>query len=261
MVETDTTNEYETSKVHTLTISKAKKKEGFYVCPVKGVFHIVFPRSSIIAIKETSNSLIIKSKDKSITRYMDDLNDKILTIVKEHSSLWFNTRIDDDLIDEYYISTLQYDKRQGETIRLKVKNLDEIEEAKDFDSSSDVRIVVTLKGLKFFKQKFYPEFQIDLVEVLENETCDPMFNDEDHLDELFVDEDEHPLPSFEEVMTMKEECLRSLKKTCDELAEKLRDIELLYNERFEKLTSLSNCERMNEIIELCEKYRKTQDYE
>jgi hypothetical protein len=261
MVDTDTTNEYETSRVDILTISKAKKKEGFYVCPVKGVFNIVFPRSSIISIKETSNSLIIKSKDKSMTRYMDDLNDKILTIVKESSSFWFNTRIDDDLIDEYYISTLQYDKRQGETIRLKIKNLDEIEEAKDFDSASDVKIVVTFKGLKFFKQKFYPEFQIDLVEVLEREIGDPMFNDEDHLDELFVDEDEHPLPSFEEVMAMKDECLKSLKSSCDELAEKLRDVELLYQQQFDKLTTLSSCEKMNEIIELCEDYRKTYDCE
>lgn len=254
MVEMDTTDAYETSHIDKLIIGKAKKKEGFYVCPVKGTFTIVFPRSSIVTIKETSNTLILKSKDKSITRYMDDLNNKILSIVRNNSATWFNTRIDDDLIDEYYISTLQYDKRQGETIRLKIKNLDEVEEAKDFDT--DVKVVVIFKGLKFYKQKFYPEFQVDMVEGYENDG-EPMFQDDEHMDELFVDEDEHPLPSYEEVMSMKDEYMKSLKKSCDELANKLQEIESLYNEKFEKLTNLASSENIAEIIELCEDYAKS----
>lgn len=254
MVDTDTIDMYETTSIETLTIGKAKKKEGFYVCPVKCSFTIVFPKSSIVTIKETSNTLILKSKDKTMTRYMDDLNDKILNIVKENSASWFHSRIDDDLIEEYYISTLQYDKRKGETIRLKLKNIEEVEEAKDFDT--DVKVVVTFKGLKFYKQKFYPEFQVNLVEALEGSN-EPMFHDDEHQDEIFVDEDEHPLPSYEEVMSMKEDYLRSLKKSCDELADQLRQIEIMYNDKFEKLTNLSSCENVAEIIEMCEDYTKS----
>lgn len=256
MVDIDTTDAYETTRIDTLIIGKAKKKEGFYVCPVKGTFTIVFPKSSIVTIKETSNTLILKSKDKSMTRYMDDLNNKIMSIVKDNSSSWFHSRIDDELIEEYYISTLQYDKRRGETIRLKIKNIEEVEEAKDIDT--DVKVVVTFKGLKFFKQKFYPEFQVDMVEAFENDN-EPMFNDDEHMDELFVDDDEHPLPSYEEVMSMKEEYMQSLKKSCDELADKLQQIEIKYKEQFEKLTSLASCENITEIIELCEDYAKTLD--
>jgi len=251
--------EYVTSHIDTLSISKAKKKEGFYICPVKGScpFTIVFPMAVILCIKDTSNTLIIKSKDKTMTRYVDDLNEKILSIVKESSQHWFNTRIDDDLIDEYYISTLQYDKRKGETVRLKVKNLDEIEEAKEFNGN--VKLVLTFKHLKFYKQKFYPEFQIEFVELIEDDghQNEPLFQDDEHLDEIFVDEEEHPLPSYEEVMNMKDECLKSLKQTCDLLAEQMRDLESSYQDNFDKLTNLSNCDKVSEIIEMCEDYRKS----
>lgn len=249
-------NQFNTSSVDTLTICKARKKEGFYVCPVKGTFTIVFERSHILAIKETSSTLILKCKNKTMTRYMDDLNNKILDIVKNSTSTWFNSRIDDDLIDEYFISTLQYDKRQGETIRLKIKNIDEIEEAKDIDS--DVMIVLAFKGLKFYKQKFFPEFHIELVEALESENL--MFDSMNNEDDLHQD-DEHPLPLYEEVMLIKEECLKSLRKSCDDLAKQMHKIELLYNNSFEKLTTLDSCENINEIIKLCEDYQKTLECE
>jgi hypothetical protein len=246
--------EYTTSMIETLQISKARKKEGYYLCPVKDTFTIDFKRAHVLSIKGTSNTLIIKSKE--MTRYMDSLNDKIIKIVQDNSTYWFNTHIDNDLIDEYYISTLQYDKRRGETIRLKVKNIDELDDVDVMDAPS--RIVVSLKHLKFFKQKFYPEFQIELLEEAEDaentdETC--LFNDTTH-DDLYVDEDEHPLPSFEEVMSMKEEFVSVLKKECDDLADKMLEIEEAYKDKFEKLTYLQNCDNLSKIIEFCEECEK-----
>ena len=251
MEHTEGEKQYQTSDVNSLVIGKAKKKEGFYVCPVKGSFVVCIDKASIISIKDTSNTLVIKSKDKQITRYMDDLNNKVLDIVRNNAQSWFNTHIDDDLIEEYYISTLQYDKKRGETIRLKVKNVDEIEEAKDMGDL--VSIVVTFKYIKFFKQKFYPEFQVEIVEALEAEHNIDIIDEDEEV--IFEHDDEHPLPSYDEVMSIKEECMKSLKKTCDDLANKLCEIEKLYNESFEKLTNLGNSDQLTEIIELCELYQ------
>lgn len=243
-----TITDYKMSDIMNLEFSKAKKKEGFYICPVKDSFTLRLDNVSIVSIKDTSNTLILKCKDKEITKYMDDFNHKILEIVTKHSSSWFNTNIDNDLIEEYYISTLQYDKKRGETIRLKIKNIDDIEEAKDI--SEYVSIVLSLKYLKFFKQKFYPEFQVELVEALEDSSNLELYSD----DEFYGDEEEHPVPSFDEVMIMKEECLRKLRKKCDELTEKLCEIENEYNDYFEKLAKLDNCENLTDIITLCEIY-------
>lgn len=240
--------DYKMTDIEKLAFSKAKKKEGFYVCPVKGTFTLRLDNVSIISIKETSNTLVLKCKDKDTTRYMDELNHKILGIVIQNSSSWFNTNIDSDLIEEYYISTLQYDKKRGETIRLKLKNIDDIEEAKDLGEY--VSIAVSLKYLKFFKQKFYPEFHVELIEAVENHNTFELYSDDD----VCEDEEEHPVPSFEEVMTMKEECLKMLRSKCDELTEKLCEIETEYNENFEKLAKLDSCENITDIIKLCEIY-------
>lgn len=243
-----TITDYTMSEIEHLAFSKAKKKEGFYICPVKGTFTLKLDNVSIISIKDTSNTLILKSKDKETTKYMDDFNHKILEIVTQNSSSWFNTNIDNELIEEYYISTLQYDKKRGETIRLKLKNIDDIEDTKDLGEY--VSIALSLKYLKFFKQKFYPEFQVELVETQENYSNLEMYSD----DEFYGDEEEHPVPSFEEVIAMKEECMKVLRNKCDELTEKLCEIEKEYNEYFEKLAKLDNCENLTDIIKLCEIY-------
>ncbi len=240
--------EYKTTDISQLTFGKARKKEGFYICPVKGEFFLNFDSVSIINIKETSNTLILKCKDKATTKFLDDFNHKILDIVIKKSSSWFNTSIDADLIEEYYISTLQYDKQRGETIRLKVKNIDDIEEAKDF--GGNISIVLSLKYLKFFKQKFYPEFQVEVIETLENNES----NIEMYSDDEFCEYEEDPVPSYDEVMLIKEECIKTLRNQCDELTEKLCQIEKKYNETFDKLTKLGNSENIKEIIELCELY-------
>lgn len=241
--------DYNTSDISQLSFTKAKKKEGYYICPAKGGFNICFNNVSIISIKDTSNTLILKSKDKDITKFMDDFNSKILKTVIENSPSWFNTNMDTDLIEEYYISTLQYDKQRGETIRLKIKNIDDIEEAKEI--GENVSIAVTLKYLKFFKQKFYPEFQVEVIEALEdNHDTLQMYSDE----EYYPDEEEHPVPSYEEVMLMKEECMKIFRNQCNELSEKLCKIEKEYNNSFEKLTKLGNSETLKDIIELCEMY-------
>lgn len=247
-VDTQTITDYKMTDIEKLAFTKAKKKEGFYICPVKDTFTLRLDNVSIVRIKDTSNTIILKCKDKAITKYMDDFNQLILQIVIQNASSWFNTNIDNDLIEEYYISTLQYDKKQGETIRLKIKNIDDIEEAKDLGEY--VSIALSLKYLKFFKQKFYPEFQVELIEAIDNHSNIEMYSD----DELYGDEEEHPVPSYEEVMTMKEECLKTLRNKCDKLTEMLCEIENEYNETFENLAKLDNCENLTDIIKLCEMY-------
>ena len=117
-----------------------------------------------------------------------------------------------------------------------------------------VRVVVSLKHLKFHKQKFYPEFQVELIEAIETSN-DSMFQDDEYDNEIYENYEEHPVPSYEEVMSIKEECIASLKKECDGFADKIREFEDLYKAQFEKLTYLQNCVELSEIVELCEEYQ------
>lgn len=232
--------------IQDLDFNKAKKKEGFYICMTKAPFSISFNNSKILAIKDTSNTIIVKSK--TMTNYMDELNKHIIDIVRENSQSWFSTSIDEDLIDEYYISTLQYNKKQGETIRLKVLNIEEIT---DTNVDNTGTLVCILKNLKFYKQKFFPEFEI----VSFNSLSHNMFisddiDSENDIEEQINDEDEElPKPTYEEINKMKLETLKDLEDNRTTLQDKLNKID-------EMKKNLKSTSDLNVIIKICEEYHQ-----
>ncbi len=244
---------FQSSSISDIHIGKAKKKEGFYLCPVnlenRNSFNVVLKEASIVNIKEISNTLIIKSKSSS--GYMDKLNDKIVETVRLNSSTWFNSSIDDDVIEEYFISTLQYDKKNGETIRIKVKNIDELE-ASQLDGR--LTLVLTLKHIKFFRQKFFPEFQIESI-TSGNHVNSMDFVDDSDNDDFDVDDEEVPLPSFEEVQNIKKECLENLEKKQTSLKAKLTELQESYTSVNNSINLLQKCNDIAEIIKCCEEYQ------
>lgn len=235
------------SAIDTIVIGKARKNEGFYICNVttsdKSPFVVTIDKAQVLTIKETSNTVILKSK--CCVRYMDDLNDKIIDIVKQNSSNWFSTSIDNELIDEYYISTLQYDKKRGETIRIKVRNIDEI---MDKQISGHVTLVLVLKYLKFYKQKFFAEFNIESVET--TELCNDVFLDDD-----CEDDQEYALPSYEEVQAIRMDCLQKLYSSRNKILEQMEKCQTQSQILDDAIENLEMCTDMNQITELCEEYQ------
>lgn len=235
------------SAIDTIVIGKARKNEGFYICNVttsdKSPFVVTIDKAQVLTIKETSNTVILKSK--CCVRYMDDLNDKIIDIVKQNSSNWFSTSIDNELIDEYYISTLQYDKKRGETIRIKVRNIDEI---MDKQISGHVKLVLVLKYLKFYKQKFFAEFNIESVET--TELCNDVFLDDD-----CEDDQEYALPSYEEVQAIRMDCLQKLYSSRNKILEQMEKCQTQSQILDDAIENLEMCTDMNQITELCEEYQ------
>lgn len=235
------------SAIDTIVIGKARKNEGFYICNVttsdKSPFVVTLDKAQVLTIKETSNTVILKSKCS--VRYMDDLNDKIIDIVKQNSSNWFSTSIDNELIDEYYISTLQYDKKRGETIRIKVRNIDEII---DKQISGHVKLVLVLKYLKFYKQKFFAEFNIESVET--TELCNDVFLDDD-----CEDDQEYALPSYEEIQVIRMDCLQKLYTFRNKILEQMEQCQTQSQKLDDAIENLEMCTDMNQITELCEEYQ------
>lgn len=252
------TKDYSCSEVTDIQISKAKKREGFYICPVtssssRSPFIVCLNGATIIDVKETSHTVVMKCK--GMTHYMDSLNDIILDVVRENSSSWFSTRIDDDLIDEYYISTLQYDKKKGETIRIKIKNIEEIEE--QFQDCK-INIVLSLKYIKFYKQKFFPEFELQLIEhsVYQSEKCALEFLEtSDEEGGFSSDEEEVPLPSYEEIHAMKTECIEKLYDSKSVFEDSYTSIAKKLTKVGDAIHKLETCNDFSTIIRLCEEYQ------
>lgn len=250
--------DYSCNDVTDIHIGKAKKREGFYICPIatassKSPFTVCFTNATILELKETSHTVIMKCK--SMTRYMDALNDIILDVVRDQSAAWFNTRIDDDLIDEYYISTLQYDKKRGETIRMKVKNIEDIEE--QFNEGK-VNVVVALKYLKFYKQKFFPEFELQLIEHASSNGRGAALEFLEASDDeagFTSDEDELPLPSVEEIQAMRSEHISKLHETKRALEESYTAIAEKLTKVGDAIYQLETCNDFATIIRLCEEHQ------
>jgi len=241
------------SEIDTIVIGKARKNEGFYICNVstlnKSPFVVTIDKAQVLTIKETSNTVILKSKCS--VRYMDDLNDKIIDIVKQNSTNWFSTSIDNELIDEYYISTLQYDKKRGETIRIKVRNIDEVV---DRQFSGPVKFTLVLKYLKFYKQKFFAEFNIEGIETVELiQPCNDVFLDDDCED--CEDYHEYALPSFEEIQTIRMDCLQKLYSSRNKILEQMEKCQTQSQTLDNAIENLETCTDFNLITELCEEYQ------
>lgn len=252
--------DYSCDEVTDIQIGKAKKREGFYICPVtcassKTPFTICFKNASLMELKETSHTVVMKCK--SMTRYMDALNDMVIDVVRENSASWFNTRIDDDLIDEYYISTLQYNKKRGETIRLKIKNIEDIEEQMH---DGKVNMVVCLKYIKFYKQKFFPEFELQMIESVNDKTGNSnaleFLDDVSDDDALYTSDDEEiPVPSCEEIEAMKSECVAKLYGMKDNLEEDYTSIAEKLTKVADAIHNLEICTDLTTIMRLCEDYQ------
>lgn len=244
------------SAIDTIVIGKARKNEGFYICHVttldKSPFVITIDKAQVLTIKETSNTVILKSKCSA--RYMDDLNDKIIDVVKQNSSNWFSTSIDNELIDEYYISTLQYDKKRGETIRIKVRNIDEV---LDKEISGHVKFTLVLKCLKFYKQKFFAEFNIESIEAVELiQPCNDVFIGDDCDD--CEDYQEYALPSYEEVQAIRIDCLQKLYSSRNKVLEQMEKCQTQSQILDNAIENLETCTDFNQITELCEEYQMMQ---
>lgn len=243
-------HQFQSSCIDDMVVGKARKKEGYYICPIgceerKVPFVISLNKAKIVTVKETSNTLVLKCKDAAATRFMDELNERIIDEVRTNSSTWFNSSIDNDLIDEYYISTLQYDRKQGETIRIKCTNLEDIEAGTA--KLANLQIVLTLKHLKFFKQKFFAEFQ---VEGIESVASGSGFVDDDDED-CFV-EDECPLPSYDEVMAIKQETLAKMGAVRAQIATELDQLSIKNEQVKSFVKNLEMVKDLYDIIKMCE---------
>jgi hypothetical protein len=168
-----------------------------------------------------------------------------------NSSTWFNSSINDDVIEEYFISTLMYDKKNGETIRIKVNNIDDINENELYGR---LTIALTLKNIKFFQQKFFPEFHIETIEIDQRNKCLEFLDDSDS-DECGGYDAEAPLPSFEEIQLIKEDCLEKLKKEQNRINTMLIALQESIARIKDSAIILENCHDMANIMKLCEEYQ------
>jgi hypothetical protein len=200
-----------------LIIAKPKKVDGTFICAIKNLLKIELPSCHLIHIKETNDQAqFIFLKNKNLCNYMYDINNQIISIVKENCTTWFNTNMNPDLIDDYYTNTLVYDKTHGELIKIKIVG--------DLLPESMIGNIYNFEfnaiHLRFFKQKFVLETKITKYEITSE--CDiidfPSDNEEEEEEEDII------YPSNSELLEMKQEVLSKTQVRIDKLQEELNEL-------------------------------------
>lgn len=252
-----------------MIVQKPKKNyNNSYVCCIslekkRNPFTFVIEDAKIIRIEELNvpGESYIFIQSKKIYDYVCDINDKILNIVKENSSEWFNNNMSNDLIDDYYSSTLVYDKGYGQLLKLKIVG-SEYPSLKTLDFSTIYDITVTLLQLRFYKQKFVLETTIDAY--IESETLSVKENDDDTEsekdiidvtnDSIEIEPDVFPDP--EELEKIRGDLLKKYEIKLENLDKKIsekRDLELVKDDILKKRGELLELTDDREIIKMCEK--------
>jgi hypothetical protein len=213
-------------------VGKARKKNGHYTCPIysnkKEPFYVHFNGALVMGIKDVGNTVILK--------------------VELNHTEWFNSSIDESFIEEYFTTPIHYDNKNGVALRLKLKNIEDIEH---IHVNNKINVTFVLKNITFLRQKFYPVFEVHSIASIEQEQDFPI-----DVDEIDEEVDDDVVPSFEEVMAIKNETLQQLQthtsvlqKEIDTSTTRLRNL-LTYK------TKLENCNLIGEILKYCEEIRE-----
>uniref|UniRef100_A0A6C0BED8 Uncharacterized protein n=1 Tax=viral metagenome TaxID=1070528 RepID=A0A6C0BED8_9ZZZZ len=180
--------------VSEIIISKPKKLMNTFLASMhykSKKLPLRFAVDSAMCIPISSDVVLVKNKN--FMDFVADLNEHIISCVKSNCVEWFNNNMNLELIEEYYVNPLKYDKIYGSVVKLK-HDEGKLEKGKK-------NIIIDVVGLRFLKQKFSIEWTISSIE----DVSDKIEFQSVDTDSIFSsDLDDIPEPDPEELLEMKD---------------------------------------------------------
>jgi hypothetical protein len=198
--------------------------------------------------KRSGEDVYLFIKSKPHNNAFADLNSTVIDIVKANCEKWFSQALSPDLIEDYYSDTLVYDKRFGNLIRLKClsANADDL-----IDGQVKCNVKVTLKSLRFFKQKFVLEWDLDEIEIQEQEVIANVEYDDSEDEEIPMPDDEDMVEIRKDVKARCVTRIKDLEVHLSSLLKQKEELELLV-ESLDTVRDydefLRTCERVDEVL-------------
>lgn len=179
-------------------------------------YQLVIENARIVCVKCHGGEWYLYIQHTGITKDVCDLNTQVIHQVKENCASWFKNTLSDELIEDYFSHNIMFDKEMGQVIRFKCLN-----DLSDVEPSVPVNLIITMKKIRFFKQKFVLEWDIDEIEVLD--PCSIV-----DLDAVAPSDDEDiPMPTLEDVDAMKRTSVHALQDRKHTLETRLSHVEAL----------------------------------
>ena len=144
---------------------------------------------------------------KETCKKMVDFDSYCIEQVQKHTESWFTKALDENVIEEYYTSSVIINKGAGFLLKLKLQG--------DGDPLPPHKadIVVALKGLRFYKQRFIPEWEIVRTRAVDSDFLNCAHSDDEPFwEEDLVQENSCPEPDAETLRSI----YASIKRTIDQ---------------------------------------------
>jgi hypothetical protein len=118
---------------------------------------------------------------KDIVRKLVEFDDFCKDHVRMNATRWFAKSLDENVIDEYYMSSVVVSPSDGCLVKLKLRNVEELLEPMRYD------VLLSIRGLRFYKQRFVAEWELCGVKRLETDFVSSYDDGDSSDDELFGD--------------------------------------------------------------------------
>ena len=171
--------------------------------------------------------------------------------VQTNTVAWFTKTLDENVIEEYYTSSVNISKTSGFMFKLKLQGDDDILESNKLD------IVIGLKGLRFYKQRFIPEWEIVSTTVIDSDFMNSLDSDSEACwEEDINNQNTFPEPDdeefnqiFHQIRSKITDHVNRLSQDRDILSIKLEELDKLNAELEKCKNSISALDRISDIVE------------
>jgi hypothetical protein len=170
---------------------------------------------------------------KSICKLMIEFDNHCIEQVKQNIAGWFTKALDENVIEEYYTSSVSLSEHDGFLMKLKLQGSD----LEDMLDSTKLDLVVSLKGLRFYKQRFIPEWEIANLKRVDDDFLNSIKSDDEDIwqeDDIVEGEDDIPEPTEEEL----ENIYETLYSKLDEKFHIINNKHIKYASLYEDINSL-----------------------
>lgn len=120
-------------------------------------------------------SILLLKVPKDVCKTFIDFDAYCVEHVKTNMNGWFTKSLDENIIEEFYTPSVSYSKTDGFLLKLKIQNAEDI-----LDCSVKYDMILNFRGLRFYKQRFIPEWGIENVKSIDIDFLNSYNSDEEN---------------------------------------------------------------------------------
>lgn len=212
-----------------LTIQKPKKHQeslfGKIVSEHDSAASVFFYNVRIVKHKRVSHhdgayTVLYLKVAKDVLKKIAELDDFCKDHVRMNASRWFAKSLDENVIDEYYMSSIVMSPNDGCLVKLKLKNTEDLLKSMRYD------VILAIYGLRFYKQRFVAEWEIGSVKLLENDFVGSYADNSDD----DSDDDDGVDVATEDLNAIADDLLSRISIKMNSFDEKLQHLDAFYKQ-------------------------------